>query len=506
MENQEKRGNQRNKEIQEKRAVLVISFGTSFRETRERTIDVIEQDIRKAVEGYEFRRAYTSPTIVRILKERDGISVDSVEEALERLLKDGYRKVVAQTTHVIHGFEYDRMRETLTRYRNRFTWRVCGEPLLTDEEDYREAARIMGRELEVFRCSGTDLVLMGHGTEHVANASYARLQQAFFKEGFGDCLVGTVEASPTVENMLALIQARQSKQVVLIPFLVVAGDHACKDMAGDEEESWKTRFLKNGYQVKCVLKGLGEYAGIRQMYVRHAIAARKMAEGALYGIGVGPGDPELLTLKAVRLIKACDVIMAPGMDCRESIAYRIAVQAVPELAGKECVGVELPMTRDQARLRKSHEAAADLVEGYLKRGKIVGFLNLGDVTIYASYLYLHRLIAARGYGTALVNGVPSFCAAAARLGMGLAEGAEELHVLPQPEQIEEGLKLPGTKVIMKMGKNIGQVKERLKESGLRTAMVENCGLPGEQVFSSASEIDEKAGYYSLLIVKGEDWE
>ena len=121
MENQEKRGNQRNKEIQEKRAVLVISFGTSFRETRERTIDVIEQDIRKAFEGYEFRRAYTSPTIVRILKERDGISVDSVEEALERLLKDGYRKVVAQTTHVIHGFEYDRMRETLTRYRNRFT-------------------------------------------------------------------------------------------------------------------------------------------------------------------------------------------------------------------------------------------------------------------------------------------------------------------------------------------------------------------------------------------------
>ncbi len=188
----------------------------------------------------------------------------------------------------------------------------------------------------------------------------------------------------------------------------------------------------------------------------------KAGEGILYGIGVGPGDPELLTLKAVRTIRACDVIMAPGEDCRCSIAYRIAVQAVPELAKKECAGARLPMTRDPQVLKSCHKKVADVVEGYLRQGKSVGFLNLGDVTIYASYF----------------------------------------HILAQPEQIPEGLKLPGTKVIMKMGKNIGQVKAWLKEAGLEAAMVENCGMDGERVCLSVDELDETAGYYSLLVVKG----
>ncbi len=228
----------------------------------------------------------------------------------------------------------------------------------------------------------------------------------------------------------------------------------------------------------------------------------KAGEGILYGIGVGPGDPELLTLKAVRTIRACDVIMAPGEDCRCSIAYRIAVQAVPELAKKECAGARLPMTRDPQVLKSCHKKVADVVEGYLRQGKSVGFLNLGDVTIYASYLYIHRMVKSRGYLAELVNGVPSFCAAAARLGTGLAENAQQLHILAQPEQIPEGLKLPGTKVIMKMGKNIGQVKAWLKEAGLEAAMVENCGMAGERVCLSVDELDETAGYYSLLVVKG----
>lgn len=223
--------------------------------------------------------------------------------------------------------------------------------------------------------------------------------------------------------------------------------------------------------------------------------------GILYGIGVGPGDPELLTLKAVRLIRACEVIVVPGEDYRESIAYKIAVQAVPELEEKEVFGVAMPMTRDREVLKRSHEMAADRVASCLDAGKNVAFLNLGDVTVYASYLYIHRLVDGRGYRTELLNGIPSFCAAAARLGIGLAENADRLHILSQPEQIEEGLMLPGTKIIMKMGKNIGRVKALIREAGMEACMVENCGMDNEKIYTSVDEIDERAGYYSLLIVK-----
>lgn len=223
--------------------------------------------------------------------------------------------------------------------------------------------------------------------------------------------------------------------------------------------------------------------------------------GVLYGIGVGPGDPELLTLKAVRRIRACDVIAVPGKDYHDSTAYAIGVKAVPEIARKQCVAVAMPMTRDKEVLSKYHEKAARQLAGLLEQGKDVGFLNLGDVTIYASYLYIHRRVAAMGYQAELINGVPSFCAAAARLGIGLVENSDQFHILSQAEQIEEGLKLPGTKVIMKMGKNIGQVRSRLENAGQDVYMVENCGMPGERLCRTAKEIDENAGYYSLVIVK-----
>lgn len=225
--------------------------------------------------------------------------------------------------------------------------------------------------------------------------------------------------------------------------------------------------------------------------------------GKLYGIGVGPGDPELMTLKAVRLIEECSVIMAPGEEIEESIAYQIAALAVPGLEKKERLGVRMPMTRDRKLLQEAHERAVETVIDVLKQGKDVAFLNLGDVTVYASFLYIHRGVQKQGFQSELVNGVPSFCAAAARLGIGLAEGAEQLHVLSQPGQIEEGLNLPGTKVIMKMGKNLEQVKSWLEESSHSVSMVEKCGMPGERIFRSVKEIDAGAGYYSLLIAKEE---
>lgn len=514
-----------------KRALLVISFGTSYPETRAKTIDAIEAEMREAFPEYDFFRAFTSPTIMRIMREREGIWVDDVEQAFERLLAQGYKEVLVQMTHVIRGFEYDRMMGTIRRYQDRFPVFACGEPLLTDEKDYQGLAKILENKFAEYRVSGTAVVLMGHGTEHVANFSYERLQKHLTDDGAGNLLIGTVEASPTLDAMMRAVEEQKPKRVLLAPLLIVAGNHVMIDMAGEKEDSWKNQFLRQGYEVECSFEGLGEYPEIRKMYVDHARDALRRAEemraqeerisatqmetgagdgcarsgkivpGILWGIGVGPGDPELLTLKAVRKIKECDVLMVPGEDYRSSIAYQIAQRAIPEVEEKPCVGVELPMTRDKERLAQAHETAAKQVTDLLAQGKQVGFLNLGDVTLYATYLYIHRLVQQAGYEARLINGIPSFCATAATLNVGLAENSEQLHVLSQPGQIEEGLKLPGTKVIMKMGKNLDRVKEIIAQSGMEAMMVENCGLPGEKICRSVDEIHDGAGYYSLVIVK-----
>ena len=226
-----------------------------------------------------------------------------------------------------------------------------------------------------------------------------------------------------------------------------------------------------------------------------------MKTGTLYGIGIGPGDPELLTLKAVRQIRECAVIAVPGKSPRDSVAYRIAVQAVPEIENKKLVAVDMPMTKNRAALDAFFQAGADMREEYLGAGEDVAFLTLGDVTIYSTYLYLYPRIQERGYATAMINGIPSFCAAAARLNEGLAEGAEEIHIIPATYQTERSLAFPGTKVLMKAGRQMEKVKELLKGANLTVSMVENCCMEGERVCRSLEEIGETPGYYSLIIAK-----
>ena len=177
-----------------------------------------------------------------------------------------------------------------------------------------------------------------------------------------------------------------------------------------------------------------------------------MKDGILYGVGVGPGDPELLTCKAVRIIRQADVIALPAETKENCVAYRIARGAVKEIDEKEFLFIPMPMTKDRAVLKESHDNGARAVEACLREGKQVAFLTLGDVTVYSTYLYIHRRVAADGFSAEIVNGIPSFCAAAARLGIGLAETKEELHIIPATYGAEEALKLPGTKVLMKAGK------------------------------------------------------
>lgn len=223
--------------------------------------------------------------------------------------------------------------------------------------------------------------------------------------------------------------------------------------------------------------------------------------GKLYGLGVGPGDPELLTLKALRRIKESEIIAVPGKKKEESVAYKIARQAYPQIEDKEVLPIDFPMTKDSQRLEESHQLGASQIAEKLREGKSVAFLTLGDPTVYATYLYVHKKILAMGFEAEIVSGITSFCAVAARLNMGLVEKAEPLHVIPASYQIEEALKLPGTKVLMKAGKKIGQVREELLRRGETVVMIENCGMEGEQIYRSAQEIPDDAGYYSLIIAK-----
>ncbi len=225
--------------------------------------------------------------------------------------------------------------------------------------------------------------------------------------------------------------------------------------------------------------------------------------GKLYGVGVGPGDPELLTLKAVRTIRESAVIAVPGRNPRETAAYRIAAGACGEIGPKELLGIHMPMTKDEDELEKSHAEGVRLLREQLDQGKDVAFLTLGDPTVYSTYIYLHHRIAELGYETRIISGVPSFCAAAARLNTEIARKAEQIHIIPASYQVRDALKLPGTKILMKAGRNLPEVKKVLSTGTDTVVMVENCGMESEQIYDGIEQIPEEAGYYTLLFVKGE---
>lgn len=222
--------------------------------------------------------------------------------------------------------------------------------------------------------------------------------------------------------------------------------------------------------------------------------------GILYGVGVGPGDPELLTLKAVNVIKNSDIILVPGDVVENSVAYKIATGAL-DLQDKKLVAISMPMTKDKTVLEKAHDEAAKCIMEYLNDNMQVAFLTLGDPCIYSTYIYVHKRILAKGYTAKIISGIPSFCAAAALVNDSLVEKSEPLHILPASYDIEEVLKLSGTKVLMKSGKKMANVKKELKEHDYNVVMIENCGMEQEKVYYGAENIDENAGYYSLIIAK-----
>lgn len=226
--------------------------------------------------------------------------------------------------------------------------------------------------------------------------------------------------------------------------------------------------------------------------------------GKLYGVGVGPGDPELMTVKAIRTIERSDVIVVPGKKAEDSVAYRIAAGICENLTEKQLIAVEMPMVKDEAVLEEGHRAAAEKIEAMLDAGLTVSFLNLGDVTVYATYMYVHKLVAADGYETEIINGITSFTAAAARLNTDLVEKAQPLHVIPssyRKDTVDALLALPGTKILMKSGKEMANIRDAVLASGQEAVMVERCGMPGEKIYREPAEIPDDASYYSVIIVK-----
>lgn len=223
-------------------------------------------------------------------------------------------------------------------------------------------------------------------------------------------------------------------------------------------------------------------------------------KGILYGVGVGPGDPELLTVKAVKTLQKVQWIAVPDTGGEKS-ALSIAA---PYIEGKPQIFCPMPMTRDKEALRKAHEESALLITEKLDIGEDVAFITLGDPSVYSTYMYLHRLIREAGFDAQMVPGIPSFCAAAAALNISLCDGGEPLHILPASyEGTEELLQLEGNKVLMKSGRSLGKVKKNLQKMGLqgRVQMAECCSMENERLYESFNEIPDESSYFSILIVK-----
>ncbi|MDR3355990.1 MAG: precorrin-2 C(20)-methyltransferase [Spirochaetaceae bacterium] len=230
--------------------------------------------------------------------------------------------------------------------------------------------------------------------------------------------------------------------------------------------------------------------------------------GILYGVGVGPGDPELITVKALKTISACRYVayIDPGKG-RRAVAFEIARAAMPEIEEKERIPVTIPMTADKALMSAHHRAAFDTIGGALLGGDDVAFLSLGDISVYSTFGYLRRLAREAGFTARMVSGVPSFCAAAAALDTDLVLGERNLHVFCASDtNLDAFLSLEGTRVLMKGPESLPRILETLKERGLDAALVSNCGMENELVVRSVKGLDGTGSlsYYSLVITGGEE--
>ncbi len=431
--------------------------------------------------------------ILKKIQQRDQITIHNVPQALDEILAQGHEEVLIQPSHILAGEEYEKLLRQALPYYKKFQKCTFSTPLLGEPADFFAVVQGILPHLPA-KTKGQALVFMGHGSAHSAHGSYETIQKTFHQAGREDIFLATVEgASPFLSDL----DLSPYQNILLHPFMWVAGEHAKKDMAGD----WKDQLEAQGYQVTCILKGLGEYPSLRQIFCHHSQNAVAESQGMLYGVGVGSGDPELLTLKALRILQEADIICVPDKGKGDKTALHIVRDHVKD---KKLLFCPTPMVRDQAVLDQSYEQIALKLAPLLSRGKKLAFLTLGDPTLYSTYMYVHQRVVDYGFSTEIIAGVPSFCAVSARLGKSLCERNPRLLIVPAShDHIEDALDFDAHLVLMKAGKDIQSLQKILADKGLldKASMVANCGMEGEQVFPKFADMTEQTGYFSLILIK-----
>ena len=258
-----------------KKGILLVSFGTSYLDSKAKTIDKIAADVTLAFPDYQIYQAWTSKMILRILKNRDNLYIPSLEEAMSEIISDGIEQLIIQPTHLINGIENDVMIHTIQTQAPPTLSLTFGAPLLSSTDDHKAVLKAVLCEFSEIP-SEDAIVFMGHGTTHYVNSVYAALDYMFKEMGHPNIFMGTVEAYPDLNTIIRQVSITSAKCVHLIPFMLVAGDHANNDMAGDSPNSWKSLFEAAGYEVICHLRGLGEYQGIREIYLEHLQKAQTL--------------------------------------------------------------------------------------------------------------------------------------------------------------------------------------------------------------------------------------
>lgn len=238
-----------------KKTILVTSFGTSHRDTREKCLDLIQREVEEKYGSENVERAYTSRIIRRIIEKNEGIHIFDQEEGLKALKDRGFEKIITMSLHILDGIEYSKLDDKFGK---------ISKPLLADDEDFEKIVE----NKEFNDLEGNDaIVFMGHGTESEADYAYQKLQEEYLKAGKNNIFIATVEGKVTIKDVIEKMKGKGFRNILLKPLMIVAGDHAKNDMSSDDEDSWKTILKNEGYEVTSVLKGMGEYEFIRKMFM-----------------------------------------------------------------------------------------------------------------------------------------------------------------------------------------------------------------------------------------------
>ena len=311
------RDNPRNGDSIGENELLVVSFGTSYNDNRAATIGAVESAMETAFPDYAVRRGFTSNIIIEHIQRRDGVVIDDVTEALARAKANGVKNLLVQPTHLMNGYEYGDLVKELEACAGDFESVKIGAPLLTTDEDFAVVAQAMVDAAAGHDDGKTAVCYMGHGTEAASNGIYARMQKHLSDSGHDNFFVGTVEAEPTAEDLVKLVKAGGYEKVVLRPMMIVAGDHANNDMAGDGEDSWKSVFTAAGFQVTCEINGLGELEAIQQLLAAHAGEAKPLDETGIH-VEPNPGN-----VKPAGTAAPADGVYTVEVTCKESM-FKIA--------------------------------------------------------------------------------------------------------------------------------------------------------------------------------------